>query len=127
MDSIALLYTSIPTDASTSKVTNSSQVPRTIHKALSLAFVDVWGPAIDSELSGFQKYQCFQPIRVPPEGILTIPSHWLFSAKRNGTPKARLVMGGHRQRIGIDYFEYKKYAAVLSSSDDRILLSWAAA
>ena len=47
--------------------------------------------------------------------------------KRNGTPKARFVMGGHRQRIGIDYFEYKNYAAVLSSRDNRILLAWAAA
>jgi hypothetical protein len=127
VDSLALLSTSIPTDASTSEVTNNSQVPRTIHEALSPAFVDVWGPAVDSELSGFQKYQCFQPVPVPPEGIRTIPGHWLFSVKRNGTPKARFVMGGHRQRIGIDYFEYKNYAAVLSSRDNRILLSWAAA
>ena len=101
VDSLALLSTSIPNDASTSEVTNSSQVPRTLREALSPAFVDVWGPAVDSELSGFQKYQCFQPVPVPPEGIRTIPGHWLFSVKRNGTPKARFVMGGHRQRIGI--------------------------
>jgi len=108
-------------------VSQGAQIPRNVQEALSPAFVQLWGPAIDLELSGFEKYQCFQPVPVPPEGLRTIPGHWIFSIKRNGTPKARFVMGGHRQQIGVDYFEYKNYAAVLSSRDNRVLLGWAAA
>ncbi len=59
--------------------------------------------------------------------IRTLPGTWLFSRKRNGAAKARFVIGGHRQRLGIDYFEFKIYCAVLASRDNLILLGLAAA
>ena len=61
-----------------------------------------WGAALDAQWSGLEQHQCFQPAPVPPEGIRTTPGHCMFSVKRNGTPTARFVMGGHRQRIGVD-------------------------
>jgi hypothetical protein len=34
-----------------------------------------------------------------------LPSHFIFSVKRSGRYKARLVAGGHRQVHGLDFFE----------------------
>jgi hypothetical protein len=57
----------------------------------------------------------------------TLPGQWLFSRKRTGQAKARFVVGGHRQRLGTDYFEFKNYCAVLATRDNRVLLALAAA
>ena len=73
------------------------------------SFVDEWAAAMDRGLQGFIKYKCFDVISNPPKGTRTLPGSWIFSRKRDGTAKARFVMGGHRQRLGIDYFEYKNY------------------
>ena len=45
----------------------------------------------------------------------------MFSRKRDGAPKACFVIGGHRQRLGLDYFEFKNNCAVLASRDNRVL------
>ncbi len=78
------------------------------------------------EIPGFLRQTCFEPsVRLP--GLQTVPGPWLFSRKRTGQAKARFVVGGHRQRWGTDYFEFKIYCAVLASHDNRILLSLASA
>ena len=101
-------------------------IPRNCDQALSPLFVDEWKPAMEKEIEGFLKHNCFEPVPWSPE-IRTLPGHWLFSRKRTGQAKARFVIGGHRQRIGTDYFEFKNYCAVLASRDNRVLLALAAA
>ena len=78
VDSLALLSIPLPSNASTQERTHDPLVPRSLHEALSPEFVDVWGPAMDLELQGFQKYQCFQPVPIPAQGMRTIPGHWIF-------------------------------------------------
>ena len=81
---------------------------------------------MDKGIQGFLHHKCFAPVPIRPD-LRILPGSWLFSRKRNGTAKARFVIGGHRQRLGIDYFEFKNYCAVLASRDNRVLLGLAAA
>ena len=101
-------------------------IPRNCNQALSPVFEQEWKPAVEREIQGFLKHNCFQPVPLMPQ-LRTLPGQWLFSRKRTGQPKARFVIGGHRQRLGTDYFEFKNYSAVLASRDNRILLTLAAA
>jgi len=101
-------------------------VPTSCTQALSPDFVAEWKPAMEKEIQGFLKHNCFET--VPYSATMrTLPGQWLFSRKRTGLAKARFVIGGHRQRLGTDYFEFKNYCAVLASRDNRILLALAAA
>ena len=100
-------------------------LPRNIDEALSPLFVTEWGPAVDREVKGFLQNQCFESV-TPPEHVHLLPGIWVFSRKRDGTPKARFCVGGHRQIVGQEYFPFKNYCAVLSSRDNRILLALAA-
>ena len=61
-----------------------------------------------------------------PPGAKCLPGIGIFSRKREGTAKARFVVGGHQQRERRDYFQDQTYAAVLASCDNRILLALAA-
>jgi len=100
-------------------------IPRNPQEAQSSSFASEWEPAMDRELKGFLHHQCFVPVPRTPE-IRVLPGSWLFSRKRDGSAKARFVIGGHRQRLGIEYFEFQNYCAVLASRDNRVLLSLAA-
>jgi hypothetical protein len=101
-------------------------VPRNVKEALSPKFVNEFGPAIDKENQGFIKHNCFKAMPLP-EGAKTLPGQWIFSRKRrDNTPKARFVIGGHRQILGKDYFVNKNYCSVLSSRDNSVLLALAA-
>jgi hypothetical protein len=102
------------------------RIPKSIQQALSPEFVDEWGPAIDKENQGFRHHNCFTAVPLPP-GARPLPGLWVFTRKRDGSPKARFCVGGHRQIMGRDYFPNKNYCAVLSSRDNRILLALAAA
>jgi hypothetical protein len=104
----------------------NQHIPKNIQQALSPAFVDEWGPAIDKENKGFQHHDCFAAVPLP-SGARPLPGLWVFTRKRDGSPKARFCVGGHRQIMGRDYFPNKNYCAVLSSRDNRILLALAAA
>jgi hypothetical protein len=44
-----------------------------------------------------------------PSGARPLPWLWVFTRKRDGTPKARFCVGGHRQIMGRDYFPNKIY------------------
>jgi hypothetical protein len=85
-----------------------------------------WGPAIDRKIQGFLHHQCCTPLSQTPV-LCTLLGTWLFSRKRNGAAKARLVLGGHCQRLGIDDFEFTNCCSVLALRDYRILLGLAAA
>jgi hypothetical protein len=104
----------------------NQRIPKNIQQALSPEYVDEWGPAIDKENKGFQHHNCFAAVPLP-YGARPLPGLWVFTRKRDGTPKARFCVGGHRQIMGRDYFPNKNYCAVLSSRDNRILLALAAA
>jgi hypothetical protein len=101
-------------------------IPRTSIQALSPPFLSEWKPAMEKEIQGFLRHKCFKPVPAVP-CMRTLPGQWLFSRKRTGQAKARFVVGGHRQRLGTDYFEFKNYCAVLASRDNRVLLALAAA
>ena len=81
-------------------------VPRNSTEAQSPDFAPEWEPAMDREIQGFLHHQCFTPVPEMP-ALRTLPGTWLFSRKRNGAAKARFVIGGHRQRLAIDYCEFK--------------------
>jgi len=101
-------------------------IPKTCSQALSPDFITDWKPAMEKEIQGFLKHKCFAPVPLTPH-LRMLPGQWLFSRKRTGQAKARFVIGGHRQRLGTDYFEFQNYCAVLASRDNRVLLALAAA
>ena len=101
-------------------------IPRNCNEALSPAFAEEWKPAVQKEIDGSVKHACFEAVPMTPD-IRTLPGQWLLSRKRTGQVKARLVIGGHRQRLGTDYFEFKNCRAVLASRDNRVQLALAAA
>ena len=125
VDSFALYTATLPADVFAQEVSMDASIPRNLEEALSPRFIGEFGPAIDKENGGFQKHNCFKPVTLPP-GARTLPGQWLFSRKRDGSAKARFVIGGHRQILGKDYFVFKNYCSVLTSRDNRILLALAA-
>ncbi len=126
-DSYQLYTATIPETVFPQEVPAKNQrIPKNIQQALSPEFVDEWGPAIDQENKGFLHHNCFTAVPLP-SGVRPLPGLWVFTRKRDGSPKARFCVGGHRQIMGRDYFPNKNYCAVLSSRDNRILLALAAA
>ena len=129
-DSVELYNASMPDNVFPQEVpSRTSRVPKNVTEALSPAFVDEWGPAIDHENAGFQKNNCFQPVpssSLPP-GQRTLPGLWIFTSRRDHTAKARFRVGGHRELeiLWRDYFPKKNYCAILSSRDNRTLLALA--
>ena len=101
-------------------------IPKIRSQALSPAFIDDWKPTMEKEIHGCLKHKCFEPVPLTAY-IRLLPGQRLFSRKRTGRAKARFVIGGHRQRLGTDYFEFQNYCAVLASRDNRVLLALAAA
>jgi hypothetical protein len=126
-DSYQLYTATLPDNVFPQEVPSKShRIPKNIQQALSPDFVHEWGPAIDRENQGFQHHNCFTAVPLP-SGARPLPGLWVFTRKRDGSPKARFCVGGHRQIMGRDYFPNKNYCAVLSSRDNRILLALAAA
>ncbi len=80
---------------------------------------------MDKEISGFVRHQCFTPLSKTPEYRI-LPVDWMFKRNRDGTAKARFVIGGHHQRLGLDYLKFQNYCAMLASRDNRVLLALAA-
>ncbi len=70
-------------------------VPSNSTQAQSPDFAPEWDSAVDREIQGFLRHQCFNPVLQTP-ALCTLPGTWLFSRKRSGAAKARFVIGGHR-------------------------------
>jgi hypothetical protein len=85
--------------------------------------VDEWGPSIVKE-----KKDCFAAVPLPsPAGAHPLPGLWVFTRKRDGTPKACFCVGCHCRIMGRDCLPNNNNFAVLFSRDNRILLALAAA
>jgi hypothetical protein len=128
-DSYQLYTATLPAAVFPQEVPAQHQrIPKNIQQALSPEFVGEWGPAIDRENQGFRHHNCFAAVPLP-SGERPLPGLWVFTRKRDGSPKpeAWFCVGGHRQIMGRDYFPNKNYCAVLSSRDNCILLALAAA
>jgi hypothetical protein len=60
-DSASLYYAAFPTQVFAQEVhVTDRSIPRNVKEALSPAFVDEWGAAIDRENAGFIKHSCFE-------------------------------------------------------------------
>jgi hypothetical protein len=86
-----------------------------------LQFIEELKPAMEK---AFLRHKCIELIRRPP-GQRILPEQWLFSRKGTGQARARFVVGGHRQHLGTDYFEFKNHCAVLASRDNSFRLALA--
>jgi len=83
--------------------------PASYAEAMSGPQATEWRAACDDEMQAFQLYGTAQLVDKPAD-VRPLPSKWVFKAKRTADGsverfKARLVVGGHRQRDGIDYEE----------------------
>jgi hypothetical protein len=58
------------------------------------------------------------------EGKQALPTHFVREVKRDGRYKSRLVVGGHKQRLGVDFIEM--FAPVYLYRTMRIMLAMAA-
>ncbi len=87
-DSISLYYAVFPTQffAQEVHVTDSS-IPCNVKEALSPAFVDEWGAAIDHGNAGFITHSCFEPVTLQ-SNVKVLPGIWIFTCKRDNSAKA---------------------------------------
>lgn len=82
--------------------------PETWQEALSGDQASEWLESMVKELNGLKAAGTFRGVpRKDAANVLT--SKWVFKIKRrkDGTPlfKSRLVIGGHKQKFGIDFFD----------------------
>jgi hypothetical protein len=84
---------------------------------------DKWWKAMKKEHKALMKKGVWEEV-LRKGNMRVLPGKWVLKIKRNGDFKARWVVGGHRQRQGIDYNEV--YAAVAKSMSIRVLLALAA-
>jgi transposase InsO family protein len=77
-----------------------------------------WKEAIQSEMNALVRNGTWEETpRI--EGMRILPGKWVLKIKQDGRYKARWVVGGHRQKEGIDYNEV--YAAVVKCMSVRVL------
>lgn len=116
--------------ASTTQSATCEPDPRSVADALSREDAAEWRGAIAGEVASCVEYGVFEEADLPP-GKQALPSHFVLERKRpppgetgKGRYKARLVAGGHKQRLGIDFEE--TYAPVCSYRTMRMILAVAA-
>ena len=93
--------TSITETIFSQEVSSELPIPRSIQQALSPPYIQEWGVAIDKDNHGFILNDCFEIVKLP-KGARIFPGVWVFSRKRDDTPKARFCVGGHRQILGAE-------------------------
>ncbi len=87
-DSYQLYTATLPANVFAQEVTAKiPRIPKNIQQALSPEFFDEWGPAIDNENKGFLHHNYLTAIPLP-SGARLLPGLWVFTRKRDGTPKA---------------------------------------
>lgn len=105
-------------------------VPKTWTEAMRSPVSRLWKAAADKEMDAIAAFGTYELVPRPTgTGAIVLPNSWVFREKLNpdGTVsqmKARLVVGGHRQREGVDYNEI--YAPVSQYTTLRVLLAVAA-
>jgi hypothetical protein len=98
-----------PSDASSTKTTvlpSKISIPTTFAAAIASPQASDWRQAADSEINAIRSNNTYDLVPAPP-GATILPCKWVFTIKNNPDGsidryKARLVVGGHRQRDGID-------------------------
>ena len=83
-----------------------------------------WLRAINDEMRKLIEKGVVKPV-IPPLKANILPNKIVLKIKRDGSFKARITAGGHRQKKGIDYDE--TYAPVVQFTTLRILLTVASA
>src|SRR5438045_2219605 len=110
-------------NAAAADAVNVSITDPTFQQAINGPDADKWWQAMDKEKNALIKKGVWKEMLKEPH-MRVLPGKWVLKIKRNGEYKARWVVGGHRQRAGIDYNEV--YAAVAKAMSIRVLLALAA-
>ena len=81
--------------------------PLNQQEALASENAEDWQQAINSEIASLEANQTWEVMPLPT-GKQAIPSKWIFKVKRGSRGKierfkARLVVKGYAQRLGIDF------------------------
>jgi hypothetical protein len=106
--------------------------PRSIAQAMQSLYAAEWKEATRDQIDKMLKYQCIDFINVSdvPKGERMLPSSIPYKYKYNKANevirfKARLVIGGHREKPGDTYFPGMTYAPVASAQLVRIIMAYA--
>ena len=84
-----------------------------------------WKGAMDEEMFSQMQNRTWDMVYLP-KGKKPLPSRWVYAKKESlegAVKKARLVVGGHRQKKGIDFSE--TFASVVKYQSIRLLLAMA--
>jgi len=73
-----------------------------------------WKLAFKDEMDSHHANTTFR-VETPPAGSSILPMSWVLDIKSDGRKKARMVVGGHRQQHGRDWFESFAPVAKFSS------------
>ena len=106
------------------------QGPATFRQAMATEEAVEWKEAIDSEAVSNEENDTFEDISAIPQDKQAIPTKSILTRKLDPTGKpirykARLVVQGFRQTLGVDYHE--NYSPVAEMASVRIALTIAAA
>lgn len=88
-------------------------------KLLPLDEQRLWKNAMDEEIESMKINEVWDLEKLPPDKH-AIPCKWVFTQKRNGRHKARLVICGYLQKEGLDYKE--TFSPVISMPALRVVL-----
>ena len=101
----------------------TEDVPKTLKQAMNSKDANRWKEAFNEELRAHAENQTFSLVRLP-KGRKAITCRWVFTIKKDGRFKARLVARGFSQVKGIDYEE--TFAPVIRYESLRIMMAIAA-
>lgn len=117
----AVLYASL--DAAVANSTDTEITDPTFQQAVNGPNAEKWWKTMNREFDALIKKGVWEEVK-RLSTMRVLPGKWVLKIKRNGEFKARWVVGGHRQRPGIDYTDI--YATVAKSMSIRVLLALAA-
>ena len=101
--------------------------PKTYEEAMRSIDSNFWREAINSEIESIMNNNTWVLCDLP-RGCKALGSRWIFKKKYKSDGsiekyKARLVVGGHRQKKGVDFFD--TYSSVANISTIRALIALA--
>ena len=107
-------------------------IPQSLKEALRSPYAHMWNKAIERERLNYEQHKTYVQCRLPP-GERILAYKWVFDLKKlpNGKLRAkdafkgRLVVAGHREIEGVDYFKELCSSPVIRSSTFNILMTFA--
>ena len=104
--------------------------PKNHADAMARSDASAWKEAEIKEVQGLINRGCFKIVDRPANCTplpTTMVYKYKYSKDNNVTvPKSRLCLRGYLPGVGVDYFKYKTYSAVLNSRENRVLCALAA-